>query len=90
MKFCKRGENEGNLNGPAGIAIDTSGLIYVSEDGSHRISAAVFTSEGQFISTFGRRGSGPGEFNRPRGLAVNKDGILYVCDLDNNRVQCFK
>ncbi len=50
----------------------------------------MFTSEGQFISTFGRRGSEPGEFNNPRGLAVNKDGILYVCDWDNNRVQCFK
>ncbi len=88
MKFEKRGENEGNLNRPAGIAIDTSGLIYVSEYGNHRIS--VFTSEGQFISTFGRRGSGPGEFNNPRGLAVNKDGILYVCDYNNDRVQCFK
>ncbi len=73
---------------PAGIAIDTSGLIYVSEHWIHRIS--VFTSEGQFISTFDRRGSGPGEFRASRGLAVNKDGVLYVCDYDNNRVQCFK
>ncbi len=59
MKFGKRGENEGNLNYPAGIAIDTSGLIYVSESGNNRIS--VFTFEGQFISTFGREGSLPGE-----------------------------
>ncbi len=88
MKFWKRGENEGNLNYPTGIAIDASGLIYVSEDGNDRIS--VFTSEGQFISTFGRGGSGPGEIIHPNGLAVNKDGILYVCDWDNNRVQCFK
>ncbi len=52
---------EGNLKGPVDIAIDTSGLIYVSEDANHRIS--VFTSEGQFISTFGREGYGPGKFN---------------------------
>ncbi len=86
MKFGECGENK--FYYLSGIAIDTSGLIYVSEDNRSRIS--VFTSKGQFISTFGRRGSGPGEFSSPHGLAVNKDGILYVCDSNNKRVQCFK
>ncbi len=74
---------------PTGIAIDANrGLVYVSDSVSHHIS--VFTSKGQFVSTFGKRGSEPGEFNYPNGLAVSADGILYVCDTKNNRVQCFK
>ena len=30
---------------------------------NHRVS--VFTSEGVFVTSFGRRGSGPGEFANP-------------------------
>ena len=33
---------------------------------SHCVS--VFTTEGQFVTSFGRKGAGPGEFNSPKGL----------------------
>ena len=59
-----------------------SGLVYVSEGGNHRVS--VFTSEGGFVTSFGRQGSGPGQFDRPRGLAVDSSGVVYVCDHKNN------
>ena len=62
-------------------------MVYVSEGGKHRVS--VFTSEGQFVTSFGRRGKGPGEFERPCGLAVDISGVVYVCDMENNRVQLF-
>ena len=60
---------------------------YVSDAGNHRVS--VFTSEGQFVTSFGRKGVGPGEFKFPRGLAVDNNGVVDVCDSDNNRVQVF-
>ena len=84
------------LNGPCGIAIDSGGLVYVSEGGtlvSHftgwSVRVSVFTSEGQFVMSFGRRGQGPGEFRHPRGLAVDSSGVVYVCDSSNSRVQMF-
>ena len=45
---------------------------------NHRVS--VFTSEGQFVTSFGRRGQGPGEFNYPCGITVDNSGVVYVCD----------
>jgi tripartite motif-containing protein 2/3/tripartite motif-containing protein 71 len=75
------------LDRPYGIAIDTSDMVYVSEEGNSRVS--VFTSEGQFVTQFGRNGEGPGCFQSPRGLAVDNSGVVYVCDMDNNCVQLF-
>jgi tripartite motif-containing protein 2/3/tripartite motif-containing protein 71 len=85
--FGRYGLGRGELAYPAGVAIDTSDMVYVSEGGNHRVS--VFTSEGQFVMAFGRRGVGPGELVHPYGLAVNDSGVVYVCDVDNNRVQVF-
>ena len=69
------------------VAIDTSNLVYVSEYENHRVT--VFTSEGQFVLSFGREGQGPGRFNSPRGLAVDDSGVVYVCDSGNSRVVLF-
>ena len=66
------------------VAVDTSGMVYVSEEYNHRVS--VFTTEGQFVASFGQKGAGPGELNRPFGLAVDDSGVDSVCDSDNNRV----
>ena len=76
------------LNCPTNIAIDTSdNMVYVSENSNNRVS--VFTSEGQFVKSFGRWGKGPGEFNHPHGLAVDTNGVVYACDHGNSRVQVF-
>ena len=61
--------------------------MYVSEYGNDRVS--VFTSEGGFVTSFGRQGSGPGQFDDPYGLAVDNSGVVYVCDYGNKRVQIF-
>jgi tripartite motif-containing protein 2/3/tripartite motif-containing protein 71 len=62
-------------------------MVYVSQHDNHHVS--VFTSEGQFVMTFGRRGEGPGEFICPCGLAVDNSGVVYVCGMGNNCVQVF-
>ena len=64
-QFGSRGEGDGELNWPIGIALDS---VYVSEGFNHRIS--IFTSEGQFVTSFGSEGGRPGEFQSPCRLAV--------------------
>ena len=72
------------MPGLYGIAIDSSDMVYLSILASYdevvdRIY--LFTSEGQFVTSFG---SG---LKNPRGLAVDNSGVLYVCD--SNCVQLF-
>ena len=76
----------GRGEGTVGVAVDTDDMVYISEWGNHRIS--VFTSEGRFVTSFGRKGNKTGEFMCPRGVAVDS-GVVYVCDRDNNRIQLF-
>lgn len=59
----------GVFSGPAGLAIDKSGNILVSDSGNH--SFHEFTSAGNFIMTW----NAPGLTN---GLAVDKDGYVYA------------
>ena len=42
-------------DGPTGVVIDTSDLVYVCDGGNTRVS--VFTSEGVFLTSFGSRGT---------------------------------
>ena len=60
-----------NLDWPNGVAIDSGNLVYVSELGNWRVS--VFTSQGNFVTSFGKG------LGLPRGLTVNDSGVVYVC-----------
>jgi DNA-binding beta-propeller fold protein YncE len=62
-----------------GVAIDTSDMVYVSEEWNRRVS--VFTSQGRFVTSFGH-----GKLVNSRGLAVDSSRVVYVC---NNGVQAF-
>jgi hypothetical protein len=46
-----------------------------------------FTSDGEFIGTFGKLGSGEVEFSRPLGICLDSDDNIYVADATNHRVQ---
>ena len=72
---------------PVGLAVDSCGLVYVSDDvGSH---VTVLTPQGERKASFGRDGYSPGEFKVPRGVAVKSTGEVYVCDYKNSRLQVF-
>ena len=85
--FGSGGRGRGELDTPICVAIDTDDMVYVSEAINHRVS--VFTSEGRFVTSFGREGVEPGCFDQPYGLAVDDCGVVYVCDCRNDRVQVF-
>jgi sugar lactone lactonase YvrE len=80
---------------PTGIAVDTSGNIYVADYEDYAIKK--FSPEGQLILQWGKQGVNDGELNfetytgRPEGIGIetDSDGYVYVADLGNHRIQKF-
>jgi DNA-binding beta-propeller fold protein YncE len=70
-----------------GIAINSSGYVYVSDTGNNRIQK--FTSDGTFLTAWGSKGSGEGQFIQPQGIAIDSQNNMYVTDFDNHRIQVF-
>ncbi len=81
------GTGNGEFYLPAGIAINSTGYVYVCEYGGQRIQ--VFTPSGAYLTQWGTAGAGDGYFAHPFGVAVNSSGYVYVADTENNRVQVF-
>jgi tripartite motif-containing protein 71 len=86
-EFGSYGDDDGEFTWPVGIALDSQGQVYVSDEWLNRIS--VFTKEGKFLSKWGTKGSGNGELNGPSGMAISSDGTMFLVDSRNHRVQKF-
>ena len=67
---------DGEFDGPDGIAVDSSGNVYVSDYYNERIQK--FDSNGNFITKWGTQGSGNGQFVEPEGVAIDSSGNVYV------------
>ena len=66
------------------LKIENPGMVYVCGQyvyvaDSTLIKTVVFTTEGNYVTTFGCYG----------GTCVNQDGVLYICDYDNNKIICY-
>jgi hypothetical protein len=72
---------------PSGVAIDSSGNVYVADSGNYRIQ--VFTNSGSFVTKWGSYGTADGQFIEPTGIAVDSSGNVYVADSGNYRIQKF-
>ena len=54
---------------------------------NHRIQK--FTSDGKFITKWGKKGNGDGEFDCPTGISVDSQDNVYVADGNNHGIQKF-
>jgi DNA-binding beta-propeller fold protein YncE len=82
------GSGNGQFNAPLGVAVDSSGNVYVADWGANN-RVQKFTGNGVFITSWGGSGSGNGQFSNPGQVAVDSSGNVYVADAANNRVQKF-
>ena len=82
------------FNTPAGVAIDGTGNIYISDEYNARIrmidvSGIINTIAGN--GTFGFSGDGGpaaiAELYQPTGIALNAAGNIYIADQVNNRIR---
>jgi DNA-binding beta-propeller fold protein YncE len=85
LTWGSEGSGDSEFVGPSGIAVHSSGDVYVTDMSNSRIQK--FDSNGNFISTWGAEGSGEGEFSYPTGVAVDASGeYVYVVDSRNYRI----
>jgi hypothetical protein len=86
-KWGGYGSGNGQISSPYGLAVSSSGEVFVSDYSNHRIQ--VFSVDRQFLRTWGSRGSGNGQFSYPSDVAVSGKGEVFVCEAGNHRIQVF-
>ncbi len=86
FEFGEPGDQEGQFNRPAGIAIQGD-KIYVVDQMNFRVQ--IFSLTGDFYKMFGEAGSGAGYLFRPKGIGVTKEGFIFVTDAEFHNFQIF-
>jgi DNA-binding beta-propeller fold protein YncE len=70
----------GNIIQPYGIAVNSSGFVYIAD--TFNDSIQVLSSGGAYVTEWGTRGIGAGQFYRPHSIAMNSSGYMYVADME--------
>src|ERR687889_83788 len=79
------GTGDGQFLHAHGIDIDSSGNVYVSDDGKNNIQK--FDSNGNFIRRWGSYGTDDGQYLHLHDVAVDSSDNVYVTDRDNCKVE---
>ncbi len=83
-----RGQQAGQFNFPANLAVSKDGQLYVVDMLNFRLQ--VFDPDGQLVAMFGASGAGiPGTFDKAKGVAFDAFGNVYVVDSQQGYVQIF-
>jgi uncharacterized protein (TIGR03663 family) len=77
----------GYFYGPRDIAIDSEGLLYVTDTGNKVVQ--VYQPDGTYVGEFGEPGPLQGQLDEPVGLDFGPDGLLYVSDTWNGQIDVF-
>ena len=93
------GISANSLSSPVGLALDSSGNLYVADYGNNRVlyyasgsttATRVYGQVGNFTSNTANNGAlSNTTLSAPTGVAIDSSGNLYVADYGNNRVLYF-
>jgi DNA-binding beta-propeller fold protein YncE len=79
-KFIKawgrEGTGTGEFNVPHGVAIDSTGRVFVADRGNNRLQ--VFDQDGKFLAEWK-------QFGKPCGVFIDAQDNIYVADSDSNK-----
>ncbi|KAK7111070.1 uncharacterized protein [Littorina saxatilis] len=81
----RRGKRPGELNDPAGVAVDSVGNWVVADSKNHRVQ--VFDPNGYFMATVQFGGDA---IRRPSGIHLTSDGLLYVINYMDSIIKVYK
>ncbi|XP_076434864.1 E3 ubiquitin-protein ligase TRIM32-like isoform X1 [Babylonia areolata] len=81
----RRGKRCGELNEPAGVAVDSVGNWVVADSKNHRVQ--VFAENGYFMAMLSFTGEA---IRRPSGIHLTSDGLLYVINYLDSVIKVFK
>ncbi len=80
------------FNGPAGVATDAAGDVYVADMGNHRIRKITRDGKVSTLAGTGKAGfidaaAAEARFDFPAGVALDAAGNVYVADSYNQRIR---
>ena len=84
-EFGDYGDGVGEFIWPAGVALDSRGNAYVTDEWLNRVN--VYDANGKYVTHWGTEGSGPGQFLGPNRILIDGEDTVYVVDGRNHRVQ---
>ena len=67
-KFIQQLRKDDRMHGPWGVAVDSTGVVYVTENGSNCVS---MFKDGTYVDSFGSKGKGEKDFNQPTDVAIS-------------------
>lgn len=89
QRFSDRGEYLGGwrmplteAGKPVGLAVHPDRRVFVAD--THYFRVAVFSPDGELLTTFGAEGDGPGQFRLPTDVAFDADGGIFVSEYGGN------
>ncbi len=79
----------GQLRYPKGLAVDSSGALYIADSGNHAVRK-VYRGTMSTLVRGGDEGTAAAVLNNPTGVAIDAAGNLYIADNGNSRIRCLK
>jgi sugar lactone lactonase YvrE/Tfp pilus assembly protein PilV len=81
--------NPGQFYGPNGIAVDSSGNMYIDDSYNNRFQVLNSFGSSTLVVGSTTAGSSTYQFNEPNGIALDSSRNIYVLDSGNDRVSIF-
>lgn len=73
---------------PSALVLDLAGgQVLQADEWRNRVST--YTTEGEYLGSWGNPGSAPGQLNGPSGMRFDPVGNLVIAESRNNRIQRF-